>query len=396
MTRKKLFCGIIGSGFSASFHVDSVRRVFGVDVEIAGVYSPNKEHRTQFGKIKNVTVVDSLDELIENADVLHICAPPYAHEPLAIQVLSYNKSVIVEKPFTGYFGDGSESFDGKTFPREIGLERAMESVKKMIDAERKSKGRIFYSENWVYAPAIQKEKEIIEKTDAQIIWIHGEESHSGSHSRYYGIWSYSGGGSMIGKGVHPLTAALYLKKVEGRMRTGKSIRPRTVSARVHSVTRSEKFINREHIRTEYKDTEDFAFLHVVFEDDTFADIFASELVLGGVHNWIEVNANNHRGICNINPNTSFLTYNPREQYFQDIYVVEKTETKQGWAFTSPDEDWFTGYYQEMEAFYRSAAYNIPVESDSILAADAIAVIYSGYLSAFRKGAEVQIPLVQGG
>jgi len=217
MTRKKLFCGIIGSGFSASFHVDSVRRVFGVDVEIAGVYSPNKEHRTQFGKIKNVTVVDSLDELIENADVLHICAPPYAHEPLAIQVLSYNKSVIVEKPFTGYFGDGSESFDGKTFPREIGLERAMESVKKMIDAERKSKGRIFYSENWVYAPAIQKEKEIIEKTDAQIIWIHGEESHSGSHSRYYGIWSYSGGGSMIGKGVHPLTAALYLKKVEGRV-----------------------------------------------------------------------------------------------------------------------------------------------------------------------------------
>lgn len=394
MGAKKLYCGIIGSGFAASFHVDSVRRVFGVDVEIAGVYSPTREHRTQFGKSKSIPVADSLDELIEKADVLHICVPPAVHEPLVVQALNSNKSVIVEKPFTGYFGDGSESFDGRSFSREPGLEGAMRSVKNMLDAEKNSKGRIFYSENWVYAPAIQKEREIVEKTDAQIIWMHGEESHSGSHSRYYGIWSYSGGGSMIGKGVHPLTAALYLKKTEGKMRFGKPIRPQSVSARVHSVTRSENFIDRGHIRTGYRDIEDFALIHVVFEDETFADIFASELVLGGVHNWIEVNANNHRGICNINPNTSYLSYNPREEYFRDIYVVEKTETKQGWAFPSPDEDWFTGYHHEMEAFYRAAAYDRPVESDSMLAADTIAVIYSGYLSASRQGAEVDIPLLQ--
>jgi len=396
MKPKKLYCGIIGSGFSASFHVDSVRRVFGVEVEIAGVYSPNKEHRTKFGKIKNIPVTDSLDELIEKADVVHICTPPSTHEPLTIRALNSDKSVIVEKPFTGYFGDGSEEFDGESFNREEGLKQAIKSVKNMLSAEAKSKGRIFYSENWVYAPAIQKEREIIEKTDAQIIWMHGEESHSGSHSKYYGIWSYSGGGALIGKGVHPLTAALYMKKVEGRMRYGKPIRPVSVSSRVHSITRSKNYVDRGHIRKDYKDIEDFAFIHVVFEDETFADIFASDLVLGGVHNWLEVNANNHRGICNINPNTSFLSYNPREEYFKDIYVVEKIETKQGWAFTSPDEDWFTGYYNEMEAFYRSAAYNDPVESDSLLAADTIAVIYSGYLSAFKGGAEVKVPLIEKG
>ena len=55
-----------------------------------------------------------------------------------------------------------------------------------------------------------------------------------------------------------------------------------------------------------------------------------------------------------------------------------------------DEDWFTGYPQEIEAFYRSVAYGEPVESDSRLAADSISTIYSAYVSAERKGAEVAV------
>jgi hypothetical protein len=60
---------------------------------------------------------------------------------------------------------------------------------------------------------------------------------------------------------------------------------------------------------------------------------------------------------------------------------------------SPDEAWFTGYQQEMEAFYRSAAYGDPIESNSSLAADTIASIYAGYVSAERKGAETEITLL---
>jgi hypothetical protein len=70
--------------------------------------------------------------------------------------------------------------------------------------------------------------------------------------------------------------------------------------------------------------------------------------------------------------------------------VEKIGTRQGWACTSPDEDWFTGYPQEIEAFYRTIAYGEPLESDSLLAADAISTIYSAYLSARRAGAAVDV------
>ena len=50
----------------------------------------------------------------------------------------------------------------------------------------------------------------------------------------------------------------------------------------------------------------------------------------------------------------------------------------------------TGYPQEMEAFYRTAAYGDEVESDMSLAADTISTIYSAYLSSQRKGQAVDV------
>ncbi len=379
----------MGSGFAAAFHLNALRRVYGVTVDVSGIYSPTKESRERFAAEHGLTAYDSPDAVIERADVVHICTPPATHEVLAITALDADRDAVVEKPYTGYFGGGD--LDGDTFSREAGLRTAMESVRRIGAAEATSRGRVLYAENWVYAPAIQKEREIIEKTGAQILWMHGLQAHSGSHSPTYGVWQHSGGGSVMGKAVHPLTAALYLKRVEGRTGSGRAIRPRSVSARVHSITRLPAYRDTGFLRTGYTDVEDFGALHVVFDDGTVADIFANELVHGGVSNRLEVHADNHRTICNINPNTAMQTYNPREEQFADIYVVEKTGTKQGWAFTSPDEDWFTGYQHEMEAFYRAASTGEPVESDSALGADTVAVVYGAYLSAERRGEEVAVP-----
>jgi predicted dehydrogenase len=390
MAKPTLRAGLVGSGFAARFHHEALCRVHGVDVQIAGVWSPTAEKRESFGREREIPVCASLEHLLDDADVIHVCTPPVTHEPISVAALERGKSVIVEKPFTGYFGDGSAGFSGDTFPREEGLAGALASVERMLAAERASKGKVLYAENWVYAPSIQKEREIIEKTGAQVLWIHGEESHSGSHSLAYGKWRLSGGGSLMGKGCHPLTAAIYLKHVEGRARDGRPIRPAAVSARVHAVTRMPGFRDEGHLRASYTDIEDFSAIHVVFDDGTFADIFACELVMGGVHNWLEVCANNHRTLCHINPNSSMRTYNPVEANFNDVYVVEKIGTKQGWSPVSPDEDWFTGYQHEMEAFYRDVSGGRTPESGGRLAADCIATIYSGYVSAEKKGAETPV------
>jgi len=390
MEKKTVRAGIVGAGFSATFHYESLQQVRGVTVDVKGVYALDMKQAAEYAAERGIRAYESLDALIADVDVVHVCVLVAGHESVAVAALERDKFAIVEKPMTGYCGDGSEDFHGDRFPKQAALDYGLASVERMLEAERKSKGRILYAENWVYAPAIQREREIIEKTGAQILWIHGEEAHSGSHNPTYAYWKWSGGGVMIGKGCHPLTAALYLKRVEGRARDGKPIRPRAVSARTHALTRLPNFRDEGHLRCNYYDIDDFSMMHVTFEDDTIATVFASDIILGGIHNWLEVAANNHRTICNINPNTSMQTYNPVDANFADIYVVEKIGTKQGWTTPLPDENWFTGYPQEIEAFYRTVAYGDPLESDSRLAADSISTIYSAYVSAERKGSEVAV------
>lgn len=390
MQKKTVRTGIVGSGFSATFHYEALTKVYGTNVEVVGVHSKDVDQGQAYAQKRGIRFFDHLDGLLDAVDAIHVCVPPMFHEPIAVAGLERDKFVVCEKPLTGYFGDGSKDFRWEQADKRVALQAALASVDRMLAAEKKSQGRLLYSENWVYAPSVQKEREILEKTGGQILWIHGEEAHSGSHSVDYAYAARCGGGVLIGKGCHPLTAALYLKRVEGRTRNGQPIRPKTVSARTHAVTRLPGFQDAGHIRTNYYDIEDMSMMHAEFEDGTLADIFASDIVLGGIHNWLEVCANNHRTLCHINPNTAMMTYNPREEYFKDIYVVEKIGTKQGWACTSPDEDWMTGYPQEIESFYRTIAYGAPLESDILLAADTISTIYSAYLSAQRQGAAVEV------
>lgn len=390
MEKKTVRAGIVGAGFSARFHYEAVRRVYGTNVDVRGVYALDAKQAQAYAAERDIACFDSLEALLDEVDVVHCCVLVAGHEEVAVAALKRDKFAIVEKPLTGYLGDGSESFHGDTFPKQDALAHGLASVERMLEAERNSKGRILYAENWVYAPAIQRERDMLEKTGAQILWMHGEESHSGSHNPTYAYWKYSGGGVMIGKGCHPLTAALYLKRVEGRARTGQPIRPKTVTGRTHALTRMTGFQDDGHIRRDYYDIDDFSMMHVTFEDGTIATVFASDIILGGIHNWLEVAATNHRTICNINPNNAMQTYTPDANHFKDVYTVEKIETKQGWTYMPTDEDWFTGYPQEIEAFYRTVAYGEPVESDSGLAADTISTIYSAYVSAEQGGAETPV------
>jgi len=387
--------GIAGAGFAARFHIKGIRRVYGVPVTVTGVTSNTPPSREKFANDFGVQAFDSLEQLCDASDVIDVCTPGSTHETVAVEALKRGKHVIIEKPFTGYYGpaqeDGGE-FHGNTFPKEIMLREAMASCRRILDAARENGKTIGYAEDWVYAPAIQKEREILEKSGGQILWLIGDESHSGSHSPYYGIWKFSGGGSIVGKACHPLSVALYLKAAEGTTRDGKPIRPATVSARTHEITRLKTYRDTGFLRSGYQDIEDYAQIHITFTDGTVADIFASELVMGGVHNWLEVFANNHRTRCNLNPIDALETFNPKEEFLKDVYLTEKLSTKQGWSHPAPDEDWQHGYPQEFQDFLEAFRDHREPLANGVLASDSIAVLYSAYVSAERRGAEVEIPL----
>jgi hypothetical protein len=134
-----------------------------------------------------------------------------------------------------------------------------------------------------------------------------------------------------------------LKQVEGQAMHGEAIRPARVSARTHEITRNLAFINRGSLRTVYQDTVDYCQIHLTFEHGMVADIFASEIVMGGVHNWLEIFANNHRARCNMSPSNAMELCNPSEEQLADVYLMEKLGTKQGWSNPAPDEYFTFGY-----------------------------------------------------
>src|ERR1700719_5082428 len=96
-------------------------------------------------------------------------------------------------------------------------------------------GRLFmYAEDWIYAPAVTKTAEILKATRDKILFMKGEESHSGSHAAHAAQWAMAGGGSLIRMGCHPLAAVLYLKQVEAKAR-GESISVASVTCDVGNV-----------------------------------------------------------------------------------------------------------------------------------------------------------------
>jgi predicted dehydrogenase len=376
--------GIAGTGFAGRFHLENFPET---GAEVVGVTSTRPESRDAFAVKHGVRSFTSVAEMLPEIDVLDICTPPSSHGEYILQAAAAGKHVIVEKPFTGFYGS-PECYNKRQM-----LDEVVAEVKRLREAVRSAGIILGYAENFVYAPSIQKEREIVEKTRAQILRMTGEESHSGSHSPVYGVWSVQGGGSLIAKGCHPLGAILYLKRKEGLARIGKPIRPVAVSARTHSITRLPAFEDKGFLRTKYQDTEDYALLHVVFEDGMVADIMASELVLGGIYDFVEVFANNHRTRCRMSPVNVIDVYNPRHEQFKDLYLVEKITTNEGWIPASPEEGWSLGYGKELRNFVDAVRTGWAPESDLDLAIDTTLTLYAGYVSADEKGKEVEVPWI---
>lgn len=381
--REPLRIGIAGAGFAARFHLENVPP----SAQVVGVTSARAESREAFASAHGIRAFSSVEEMLPEIDVLDICTPPSSHMEYMLAAARARRHIIVEKPLHGFYGSP------ETHTKQQMLDAVVEECRALRNAIAETGVGLGYAENFVYAPSVQKEREIVEKTRAMILRMVAEESHNGSHSPVYGIWSEQGGGSLIGKGCHPLGAVLYLKRKEGLARLGRPIRPVAVSARTHSITRLPGYEDRGFIRTTYQDTEDYAFMHVVFDDGTVADVLTSELVLGGIYDFVEVFANNHRTRCRMSPVNVVDVYNPSHEQMKDLYLVEKITTNEGWIPASPEEGWSLGYGRELRDFVEAIAAGRPPESDLDLAIDTTLAIYAGYVSADEKGREVEVPSI---
>jgi predicted dehydrogenase len=387
--------GMIGSKIAAHLHLNNLSKLRGLKMDVVAVASQRMESAQAFAKEFNIPhCYDDYRRILErpDIDVVDLCIPTDLHEEFSIQAAENGKHIICEKPLTGYFGkERKEEQVGLSVRKESMLQEALKGCDRVIEAVRKNRVKFMYAENWIYAPPLTKLKNLIKVSGGTILDIRAEESHSGSHAKYSRKWKTSGGGALMRLGAHPVGGVLHLKHYEGMLKNGKPIKAKSVTAEVGQHTKIESFLKekKKYVVSEWEDVEDWGVMIINFEDHSKATVFSSDTVLGGVRNTLNVYLSNAVVNVNINPNNVLEVYAPEPHIFGDEYIAEKLETKAGWNFPSPDEDWIKGYPQELEDFIDAIRLDREPISGIDLAKEVVEAIYAAYASA-EKGHRVAL------
>jgi len=384
---EKIGIGMVGARFAAELHVKNYEKLRGVKLEILAVCSKSRESGEAFARRYGIpSVYTDYRQMLERKDIqaVDLCISTDLHHLMAIQAAEAGKHIICEKPLTGYFGDG------KT-PRQKMVQGALKNASDVVKAVERGKVKFCYAENFVYAPPVLKLKSLMKACQGTVLDIRAEESHSGSHAVYSREWKTSGGGSLMRLGSHPIGAVLHLKHYEGMIKLGRPIRATSVIGDVGFLTKMEAFRKepKKWMVDSWVDVEDWAAAVITFEDGSKATVHSTDVSLGGVKNLIRVYLSNAVAQININPNNSLVVYSPEGNIFGSEYITEKVETKAGWQFPSPDEDWMRGYPQELEDFIQAMIEDREPISGLDLAYETVKVIYGAYLSA-ETGRKVEL------
>lgn len=376
--------GMAGAGRATELHMEGLKRFSGIPIRLKHIIARRREQvhaaKERFGfEYASLDFNDLLND--DEIDVIDICTPPYAHADMIRKALAAGKHVICEKPLTGYFGKEGD-------PEPIGLKvkksemyaALIRDLDDMRDLIRNSDRKFMYAENFVYAPAIAKAAEIISEKKSRILYAKGEESLKGSSSPVAGEWAKTGGGTFIRTGAHPLSAILWLKQLEGKAR-GERIEVESVMADMGRVTPGLSEYDHRHIAARPVDVEDCGTVVLTFTDGTRAVVIATDTLLGGSRNYVDLYCNDAAIRCNLTMSDMMQTYFLDEDRLDNVYISEMLPSKTGWNNPFLEDEIIRGYTDEMRDFIHAVYYDHEPKSGFDLAYQTIRVIYRAYLSA---------------
>ena len=381
---KKLNVGMIGAGFAARLHSDSIKRIAGLDIDLVSVAATKLESAKQIANIYGYyKYTDNYKEVLQDTDidVVILATPPSTHLIMTTEAMEAGKHVICEKPLTGYFGMPNDKKPiGIKVSKEKMYNKVLADIKKLRNTIKNSNQKFMYAENYIYSPNIQKAAEIINKKKSTILFMKGEESVQGSPSSFASSWEDTGGGTLLRIGCHPLGGIIYLKNIEAKTK-GIDIKVKSVVADIGTIATTLTSEQRKYLRANPLDVEDFGTMTITFTDNTKATIFANDNVLGGVKNYIEIYTNDSSLICNITPTDELKTYFIDQEDLEDVYISEKLENKTGWNKVFVSESIKRGYVNQMQDFLECVAYGKQPISSFEIAAETTKILYAAYVSA---------------
>jgi len=310
--------GMIGAAFIAEIHIDAYKRSADL-CEVVAVCDKNEELGRKFAKKHEIArIYTDADEMMacDDIEVIDVCVPNFLHSQMTIKAFEAGKNVICEKPLATTLEDG----------------------KRMLEAAAKVSKHLYYAEDWLFAPAVVRAREIINQGGiGRPLYIKAKEVHNGSHSPFAKKLKFCGGGSMIHLGVHPIGFLLALKggvkEIIGMTTGGKE----------------KNFVHHDF------EGEDWAVALIKFDDDTTALVEANYITTGGMQSQIEIYG--EEGLLNIDLTMS----SPIKAYSRPgfDYAVEKADTSRGWTRPAVDERFMLGYIGEIRHFLECIYKNVP-------------------------------------
>lgn len=381
---QEVVIGVIGAGFASRLHGDALKQVGGISVRLKMIADINLDSAQKTAKVYGYEHYTSdYKEILTDPEIqaVIICTPPVTHAHLVIETLNAGKHVICEKPLTGYFGEENDPLPvGDRVDRRYMRQRVLESLERIRSAVLRSGRQLFYAENFIYSPSVQKAAEILSKKGGSITFMKGECSVSRSPSKNAGSWSSMGGGTLLRIGCHPLGAILYLKQVEGRAK-GTPITVSSVSADLGRISCHLPDCDRRYITGNPIDVEDMAILSLTFSDGSKALVLANDNVLGGLVNYVDVYTTEGTMLCNTVPGNVMKTYFVNSDGLDDIYISENLDCKTGWNNVFVSESIERGYVNQLKDFLECILTDRTPVAGYEIAFQTIETIYDAYVSA---------------
>ena len=380
---KTVVVGTLGAGYAARLHGNGYKKVSGVRVRLKTICDLNtdlaRQVQEEFG-YEQITA--DFQEMLADPeiDVIDIVAPPVVHIPMAIQAMRAGKHVICEKPLTGYFGKKGEENVGKTTPKAFMYQEVLRSMDELKAVVEETGKKFMYAENFVYATPIQRSAQLVRAKKSKILFLQGFVGLKGSSSPVAGLWNKTGGGQLVRNGTHPLSGMLWLKQQEAQAR-GETITVKSVSADVGTTTACLTEHEHRHISARPQDVEDYAAVTVTFSDGTKCLTIASDTVLGGTQNTVDVFCNDSALRCQITPPDLLNTYFLDEDGLEDVVLGEMLPSKLGWNGAFVSDEVIRGYMGELQDFMEAVAYDREPASGFDLAYETAKIMYAAYQSA---------------
>ena len=315
----KLRVGIVGSKFAAGFHADCYGRSDKVEVVAAAAIDGLAEFAQTWG-IPH-TYADYREMLSrDDVDMVSVCVPNFLHHEVAVASAQAGKHVVCEKPLATTVADGEA----------------------VLAACRDAGVKLFYAEDWVFAPALVRAAEIVaEGGIGEVLYVKAREIHNGSHSPFAKTLQACGGGCLIHLAIHPIGYMLYL--------LGGPANPCTaVTARTSGGGRGN-YVHKDF------EGEDWAAAIMEFADGKRAFVEGNYITVGGMDDVVEVYGTEGRVNVRLTFGSPLDVYS-RKGY---AYAIEKTDFTHGWTKPAVDEFASLGYVDELRYFAECALNDTP-------------------------------------